>query len=73
VKLNYYCAESVDPAQVGLVREIRDKYVNDESADEHIRGGQEAGTAGMANRSRRCRGGEEMRKGAGCFGKDEVM
>ena len=28
VKLNYYCAESVDPAQIGLVREIRDKYVN---------------------------------------------
>lgn len=28
VKLNYYCAESVDPAQIPLVREIRDKYVN---------------------------------------------
>ena len=28
VKLNYYCAESVDPALVPLVREIRDKYVN---------------------------------------------
>ena len=28
IKLNYYCAESVDPAQVAVVREIRDKYVN---------------------------------------------
>jgi enamine deaminase RidA (YjgF/YER057c/UK114 family) len=28
VKLNYYCAESVDPAQITAVREIRDKYVN---------------------------------------------
>jgi enamine deaminase RidA (YjgF/YER057c/UK114 family) len=28
IKLNYYCAESVDPAQVPVMREIRDKYVN---------------------------------------------
>jgi enamine deaminase RidA (YjgF/YER057c/UK114 family) len=28
VKLSYYCAESVDPAQIPAVREIRDKYVN---------------------------------------------
>lgn len=28
VKLNYYCAESVDAAQLPVVREIRDKYVN---------------------------------------------
>lgn len=28
VKLNYYCAESVAPAQIPAVREIRDKYVN---------------------------------------------
>ena len=28
IKLNYYCAESVDPALVPAVREIRDKYVN---------------------------------------------
>lgn len=28
IKLNYFCAESVDPAQVPIVREIRDKYVN---------------------------------------------
>jgi len=28
IKLNYYCAESVDPAQVPVVREIRDRYVN---------------------------------------------
>jgi enamine deaminase RidA (YjgF/YER057c/UK114 family) len=28
VKLNFYCAESVDPAQIPAVREIRDKYVN---------------------------------------------
>src|SRR5215467_5545673 len=28
VKLNYYCAESVDPAQMPVVRDIRDKYVN---------------------------------------------
>ena len=28
VKLNYFCAESVDPSQISVVREIRDKYVN---------------------------------------------
>ena len=28
VKLNYYCAENVDPAQITVVREVRDKYVN---------------------------------------------
>jgi enamine deaminase RidA (YjgF/YER057c/UK114 family) len=28
IKLNYYCAETVDPAQLPAVREIRDKYVN---------------------------------------------
>jgi len=28
IKLNYYCVASVDPAQVPVVREIRDKYVN---------------------------------------------
>ena len=28
VKLNYYCAESVDPTQIPAVREIRDRYVN---------------------------------------------
>lgn len=28
IKLNYYCAESVDPAQMPVVREVRDKYVN---------------------------------------------
>jgi enamine deaminase RidA (YjgF/YER057c/UK114 family) len=28
VKLNYYCAESVDPAQITGARELRDKYVN---------------------------------------------
>jgi enamine deaminase RidA (YjgF/YER057c/UK114 family) len=28
VKLNYYCAESVDPSQIPAVREIRDKFVN---------------------------------------------
>jgi 2-iminobutanoate/2-iminopropanoate deaminase len=28
VKLNYYCVESVEPAQIPAVREIRDKYVN---------------------------------------------
>ena len=28
IKLNYFCAESVDPSQVPVVREIRDKYVN---------------------------------------------
>lgn len=28
IKLNFYCAESVDPAQISAVREIRDKYVN---------------------------------------------
>jgi enamine deaminase RidA (YjgF/YER057c/UK114 family) len=28
VKLNFFCAESVDPAQIPAVREIRDKYVN---------------------------------------------
>jgi enamine deaminase RidA (YjgF/YER057c/UK114 family) len=28
IKLNYYCSEAVDPGQVPVVREIRDKYVN---------------------------------------------
>jgi enamine deaminase RidA (YjgF/YER057c/UK114 family) len=28
VKLNYFCAESVDPAQMALVRPIRDRYVD---------------------------------------------
>jgi enamine deaminase RidA (YjgF/YER057c/UK114 family) len=28
IKLNYYCAESVDPSQLPLTREVRDKYVN---------------------------------------------
>lgn len=28
IKLNYYCAESVDPSLIPAVREIRDKYVN---------------------------------------------
>ena len=28
IKLNYFCAESVDPSQIAVVREIRDKYVN---------------------------------------------
>lgn len=28
IKLNYYCAESVDPALFPAVREIRDMYVN---------------------------------------------
>jgi enamine deaminase RidA (YjgF/YER057c/UK114 family) len=28
IKLNYYCAENVDPSQIAMVREIRDKYVN---------------------------------------------
>jgi enamine deaminase RidA (YjgF/YER057c/UK114 family) len=31
IKLNYYCADSVDPAQIAAVREIRDKYVNTEN------------------------------------------
>src|SRR5215831_17770515 len=28
IKLNYYCAASVDPSVIPQVREIRDKYVN---------------------------------------------
>jgi hypothetical protein len=28
IKLNFYCVDSVDPSQISLVREIRDKYVN---------------------------------------------
>jgi enamine deaminase RidA (YjgF/YER057c/UK114 family) len=28
IKLNYYCVASVDPAQLAVVREVRDKYVN---------------------------------------------
>jgi enamine deaminase RidA (YjgF/YER057c/UK114 family) len=28
IKLNYYCAASVDPSQISVVREVRDKYVN---------------------------------------------
>jgi enamine deaminase RidA (YjgF/YER057c/UK114 family) len=28
IKLNYYCVEGVDPSQLTITREIRDKYVN---------------------------------------------
>jgi len=28
VKLNFYCAESVDPEQIPVLRQIRDKYIN---------------------------------------------
>jgi enamine deaminase RidA (YjgF/YER057c/UK114 family) len=28
IKLNYYCAESVDPSQIPVIREVREKYVN---------------------------------------------
>jgi enamine deaminase RidA (YjgF/YER057c/UK114 family) len=28
IKMNYYCAESVDASQIPVVREIRDKYVD---------------------------------------------
>jgi enamine deaminase RidA (YjgF/YER057c/UK114 family) len=28
IKLNYYCAAGVDPSQMPVVREVRDKYVN---------------------------------------------
>ncbi len=28
IKLNYYCAASVDPSQLPVVREVRDKHVN---------------------------------------------
>jgi len=28
VKLNYFCAESVDPSQMPAMREVRDKFVN---------------------------------------------
>jgi enamine deaminase RidA (YjgF/YER057c/UK114 family) len=28
IKLNYYCSENVDPSQLPVVREVRDKYVN---------------------------------------------
>lgn len=28
VKLNYFCADAVDPSAITQVREIRDKYVN---------------------------------------------
>jgi 2-iminobutanoate/2-iminopropanoate deaminase len=28
IKLNYYCAASVDASQMAVVREVRDKYVN---------------------------------------------
>jgi enamine deaminase RidA (YjgF/YER057c/UK114 family) len=28
IKLNYYCVGNVDPSQLPVVREIRDKYVN---------------------------------------------
>ncbi|HEV7522829.1 MAG TPA: RidA family protein [Candidatus Angelobacter sp.] len=28
IKLNYFCAESVDAAQIPVVREIRDRYVD---------------------------------------------
>jgi enamine deaminase RidA (YjgF/YER057c/UK114 family) len=28
IKLNFYCVDSVEPASIALVREIRDRYVN---------------------------------------------
>ncbi len=28
IKLNYYCPDSVDPAQIPAIREIRDRYIN---------------------------------------------
>ncbi|HEX4595893.1 MAG TPA: RidA family protein [Bryobacteraceae bacterium] len=28
IKLNYYCADSVDAAGVGIVREVRERYLN---------------------------------------------
>src|ERR1700733_1571324 len=28
IKLNYYCVDSVDPAELAAVREIRDEFVN---------------------------------------------
>src|ERR1700756_4539460 len=28
IKLNYYCAENVDPSQFPVLREVRDKYLN---------------------------------------------
>jgi 2-iminobutanoate/2-iminopropanoate deaminase len=31
VKTNYYCAESVDPAEITALREIRDRYINTSS------------------------------------------
>lgn len=31
IKLNFYCVDSVDPSQISLVREIRDKYVNSQN------------------------------------------
>lgn len=31
IKLNYYCVETVDAAQLPVLREIRDKYVNSAS------------------------------------------
>lgn len=31
IKLNYYCADAVDPSAIAQVREIRDKYVNTQS------------------------------------------
>src|SRR5215470_8752687 len=31
IKLNYYCVDSVEPSQMPVVREIRDRFVNTES------------------------------------------
>jgi enamine deaminase RidA (YjgF/YER057c/UK114 family) len=28
IQLNYFCSENVDPSQIPVIREIRDKYVN---------------------------------------------
>lgn len=28
IQLNYFCAENVEPSQIPVIREIRDKYVN---------------------------------------------
>jgi len=40
IKLNYYCAESVDPTADPTDTGSRDKYVNTGSPHEHIRGSQ---------------------------------
>jgi len=60
--LNYYCAESVDPAQITAARNPRQVCKHSESADQHICSGEAVGSAGMADRSGSCGNCKEVKK-----------